>query len=556
MAVHLLGPVFTYEWLITSRRRRQFALRSGFITLLGAALALVWWNAARYYAFPDVRDLALAGESFFYGLVGTQLAIVLLAAPAATAGAVGYDRARGELLQLLATDLSGAEIVLGKLAARLVPVLGLLLCSLPVVLAASLLGGIAPDALLGAYAVTAGVAVLGCTLALVLSLRGTSAHEVLLVVYAAWVLLLLAPLMTLAAPVSTRLPALVAFFDQTEPFRIAFRPYLRPGTPCLDEQAYYLLACLGIAAALLLVAVFRVRAVVVRSQGRAALRTTRRAGRRWGLLPGPSLDENPVLWREWHRRRPSWWLRLVWTAYVVAALVFSALAVYERLTTNGWLLAPRLVNGVQVAVGLLLASVSSVTVLAQERAGGTLEVLLATPLSTRSIVWGKWWGAYRVMPRLAVLPVVVAGGGAVGSGHWLPVALLGVLVLAWGAALTSFGLALATRVRRPGTALGWAVGVTVFVIMVSFVVAELFMRGRPGSIVVASAGPFLSAVVLTICGEDDSYGQQYYGPALGWSLFWLVAYTVAAAALLAFTLARFNRCLGRMDERAARPKDG
>ena len=58
--------------------------------------------------------------------------MVMLAAPAATAGAICLDKARGTLLHVLVTDLSDAEIVLGKLAARLVPVLGLVACSLPV----------------------------------------------------------------------------------------------------------------------------------------------------------------------------------------------------------------------------------------------------------------------------------------------------------------------------------------------------------------------------------------------------------------------------------------
>ena len=64
------------------------------------------------------------------------------------------------------------------------------------------------------------------------------------------------------------------------------------------------------------------------------------------------------------------------------------------------------INGVQVAAGLLLLSVSAATSLAEERQRGSLDVLLATPLSTRSIVWGKWWGAFRGVPPLLVLPVL------------------------------------------------------------------------------------------------------------------------------------------------------
>ena len=90
------------------------------------------------------RQYAALGESYFYAIIGVELTLVMLAAPAATAGAICVDRARGTLTHMLATDLSDPEIVLGKLAARLLPVLGLVACSWPVLAICSLLGGIDP----------------------------------------------------------------------------------------------------------------------------------------------------------------------------------------------------------------------------------------------------------------------------------------------------------------------------------------------------------------------------------------------------------------------------
>ena len=40
-------------------------------------------------------------------------------------------------------------------------------------------------------------------------------------------------------------------------------------------------------------------------------------------LPGPPLDGNPVLWREWHRKRPSRWTGRFWTAYAIASTLAS-----------------------------------------------------------------------------------------------------------------------------------------------------------------------------------------------------------------------------------------
>ena len=131
-------------------------------------------------------------ELFFLAVSGTQLALVLLAAPAATAGAICLDRARGTLSHMFLTDLTNAEIVLGKLAAGLVPVLSLLLCTLPVMELISLLGGVDSMAILGSFAVALGVAVLGCSLAMFFSLWVGKTHEALMGAYAIWALWLLA----------------------------------------------------------------------------------------------------------------------------------------------------------------------------------------------------------------------------------------------------------------------------------------------------------------------------------------------------------------------------
>src|SRR5438045_1648612 len=157
-----LGPVFAVECLTATRRWQTYALRAGFAGLLFAALVIVWANKGESLtgraAALDRTTHARVGEAIFYAFFGTLLSATLLVAPGATAGAVCLDKARGTLLHLLVTDLSSAEIVLGKLAARLLPLIALLLASAPVLSLCLWLGGIDPDATLVAYAVAAGLA--------------------------------------------------------------------------------------------------------------------------------------------------------------------------------------------------------------------------------------------------------------------------------------------------------------------------------------------------------------------------------------------------------------
>ena len=139
--------------------------------------------------------MASYGESFYLTIVSIELALVLLAAPAATAGAVCLDKARGTLEHLLATDLSNAEIVLGKLGVRLIPVVGVIACVVPIMALSGLLGGIDPTALFGSFLTAPGCALLGCSLALALSVWGRKTHEVLMLTYLIVILWMSSPML-------------------------------------------------------------------------------------------------------------------------------------------------------------------------------------------------------------------------------------------------------------------------------------------------------------------------------------------------------------------------
>src|SRR3954447_10448871 len=145
-----LGPVFAFEWRMASRRWQVYAMRSLTALLLLGAMAPVW------YAWPEAATIAQQAQvskGFYERAAILLLGLVGLAAPGATAGAICQDKARGNLALLFATDLSTVEIVLGKLAARLIPVLGMILCAAPVLAIATLFGGIDPVGLIGALLV-------------------------------------------------------------------------------------------------------------------------------------------------------------------------------------------------------------------------------------------------------------------------------------------------------------------------------------------------------------------------------------------------------------------
>jgi ABC-type transport system involved in multi-copper enzyme maturation permease subunit len=343
-----------------------------------------------------------------------------------------------------------------------------------------------------------------------------------------------------------------SWLELTQPFRLAFMPYLRPGTEALPAQATFLGVTVALATALAILAVLRVRTVTLRKVSRPAgasgwsLRTRcLRLRRVW--LPAPSLDFNPVLWHEWRRRKPSRWLRLVCVLYGLLAASFTLFALVQTLRPGRGqlsLLAPW-VNGLQVAFGLLLLTVGSVTSLADERASGTLDLLLTTPLPTRSIVLGKWWGSYRTVLWFAVLPLLLAAGAVEQARGWVPVLVLAAILLVYGASVTSLGLALATWVRR--TMLALALGVVLYVLVTVgwvFVVLVLFGPGEGA----ATASPFYAAGAVTALVADRSSSPAEMWQFVGWIGFWLIVHLFTALALLGLTLSSFNHCVGRMGD--------
>jgi ABC-type transport system involved in multi-copper enzyme maturation permease subunit len=538
-----LGPVFAYEWIALSRRWHWYALRSLFAGMLLVALLVILSGSHVSYGGMTFHDLAKLGEWFYIAVIGTQLTLVLLAAPAATAGAICLDRASGKLTHLLVTDLSDAEIVLGKLASRLVPVLGLVACALPLMAIMTLVGGVDPDALVGAFLVTVGVALLGSSLAFVFSIWVKKTHEALLGTYAVWAVWLVGrPFVVLVNQAfgwSLALPARIA-----DPYFLAFSPYWSPTSVALDDYVWFMVITTGLAAVLAIVAVLRLRAVCTRENvtRKKSLRgRLERISDRLDLtryLPGPPLDFNPILWREWHRARPSRFSRLATGVYVVGALTASIGAVLVPRNT----FAMAWVNGFQVSIGMLLLSVTAATSLAEERVRGSLDVLMTTPLSTRDIVVGKWLGTFRLVPALAVLPVLVVICGDIWKWFYLPTVLLTLLfVLTCGAAITGLGLLMATWCSRLGRAVALTVSCYVLV-AVGWIFITMGLGGGPSNEGFMMASPFFFAGELAadICGGSPR-------DHVGWAIFWTVLYAMAAMSLFAATLAIFNRCLGRVE---------
>jgi len=554
------GPVFALECVAAARRWQTYATRAFAVGLLGLGLTMIWWLNPAYRVYQTARDLAVLGRSFYYAIAFSQLSLVLLAAPATAAGAICTAKARGSLLTTLTTDLSDAEIVLGTLAGRLASALGMVVATLPVLAIATLLGGIDPWALTMTFAISLALAVFGCSLALALSVWARRTQDVLMAMYLIWSAWLLSlPIWEILVGLGVTIVRPPIWFAYANPFVMVFAPYHDPGKVGTAELAAFVAGILAVSASATVVAVLRMRRVCVRQADGPSRSTRVRPARRW--LPGPSLDRDPLGYRERRRARPSRWERAIWVVYsliVVAGCAGSIVADHRGLGLVAKVAF--LVDAIAVGLGLLMIAVSAPTALAEERSRGSLDVLMAAPVSTAAILRAKWRGTFRAVPPLAIAPTFLAAWiacdvfshGGIASipieGKIFTVGLVPAIVLAHGAFITSLGLFLAVRIDRPGRAVAACVSICV-VLGLGTASAGIF-PGREDSFLL-TAGPIIATGYVTIAIEGSVW--RYYEDTFFFAAVWAAIIAGQAALLYLAALRTFDTQLGRMPEKPRRP---
>src|SRR5262249_54855100 len=125
------------------------------------ALCWVYWewqtqiNAGRGEALDAATEMPRFAGRFFAACLLMQFAAVLLLTPIYAAGAIAEEKERRTLEFLLATDLSGREIVLGKFISRVANLALLVATTLPILGLTQLWGGVDPTLVLAGFVLTA-----------------------------------------------------------------------------------------------------------------------------------------------------------------------------------------------------------------------------------------------------------------------------------------------------------------------------------------------------------------------------------------------------------------
>jgi ABC-type transport system involved in multi-copper enzyme maturation permease subunit len=140
------NPVLQRELVVNLRMTRGFLLLFAYIAGLGL-LVYAAWPANQTLDLARPEEAKRLVNLFFLG----QYLLVSLMAPSFAAGAITGEKERDSYEMLLASPLRPGAIVLGKFAASLVPLLELMICSLPIVMLCLPLGGVSLYEVFAAY---------------------------------------------------------------------------------------------------------------------------------------------------------------------------------------------------------------------------------------------------------------------------------------------------------------------------------------------------------------------------------------------------------------------
>ena len=177
-----------------------------------------------------------------------------------------------------------------------------------------------------------------------------------------------------------------------------------------------------------------------------------------------------------------------------------------------------------------------------------------------------------MVPRLAILPIWVAAGAAMVTDGVLGLVLMIGLILAYAAAITSLGLAVATWIPRLGRvitvcvvsylliSLGWPLFLDVLPAL-PFALNPL--RGQLDYDGLCLASPYFGIYATTewasrLSFASSDYSPWGYGSSLAhedpkWPLIW-IGVDLAIPTILAMAISlTFDRCLGRMTESRREP---
>jgi ABC-type transport system involved in multi-copper enzyme maturation permease subunit len=190
-------PLFSFELLRLSRKGHQLHLRVILAVVLLVALFIqysVWFpsfTVLRPFEEPlpgSISHTAQFAEAFVFTLLMVQLVAIVVLTPIVIVGSICEEIDRRTIEDLFVTELTNFQIVWGKLGARLIFLLSVVLTGLPITTLSAFFGGVSLAGLVQSYLVLLGTLLVLASLSLMIVVQRGKFGSALVTIYAVTIL--------------------------------------------------------------------------------------------------------------------------------------------------------------------------------------------------------------------------------------------------------------------------------------------------------------------------------------------------------------------------------
>ena len=397
----VFGPIFDKELRVSSRRKRNYLLRSIYLTALALYALVVWYSVVQVAktgsSVYQLSRMAEVGRSVITRIVWFQFVVSQVLAIIMLSSSISDEIRSGTLNVLMTTPINSFQIVAGKLLSKLLQVLLLLTLSFPLLAIFRVFGGVPWHYLVSSFFITLAAVLFAGSLSLLLSVFYRQAYHVILIVLVGYLLLfgiLPAMLMSGAAPSAYSMLALInpiwLMVANTQQFAGPTSGFAGTFIHCL------IMSCLSII--LMMISVWQIRYAAVGSKREKD--ASRKAIRDKNGTEVARYEENsayirrvfgsPIAWKE---KRQGFFgqNRTDRILTILLLCLFCLLAVsflFSGRNTVSDAITGYSVTGIYLAIMVRLA-VATAGSIAGEKEARTLPVLLVSPLEDKDIIRGK-----------------------------------------------------------------------------------------------------------------------------------------------------------------------